>query len=228
MEQASDLPTTRDTITPNDAVVNWQGPLPEDLAFEIMATHIAENSSDFLALSSTCKGMYNCSLSLRYRKVIIKSNRIQNIPTPIEIFCGRLFQRPDIARFVQVLQIMGDGFVVDDQWKITTLEEDCLWYILNHKGFTNLKALALCLPILYDRLPVSIQEACFSILSNPTLENVKLSLHNVPTTVFNRLSGVTSIEVRGSVKFVSRSLEPGTMMMVVLLTSFSVMTLHYN
>ncbi|PPR01361.1 hypothetical protein CVT24_006315 [Panaeolus cyanescens] len=199
MEQGLGGPT-------GDETEQWQWPLPKDITFEIMASQLKPSFSDMLALSSTCKSMYSTSIPLRYRYVSIYSASLNSKASPgpssAAAFAGRLLQRPDIAQFVKVLKIAGDKYVDRfgwRKWRISTAEEECLRYILNHDGYTNLKTLAFSLPVPWSMLPKAMQDACLSIFQRPRLEQVKLNVEHFPRCLLGLLpSTITHLELRGS------------------------------
>ncbi|PPR01362.1 hypothetical protein CVT24_006316 [Panaeolus cyanescens] len=163
-----------------------------------MASQLKPSFRDMLALSSTCRSMYMISIPLRYRYVSINSFASS---TAAENFAGLLLQRPDIAQFVKVLKIIGDNYVdKGHRWRISTEEEECLRYILNHDGYKNLKTVALALPTKWALLPRAIKDACTSVLQYPKLQNVKLYIEAFPRRIFGLLPPELShLELRGTV-----------------------------
>ncbi|KAF8193408.1 hypothetical protein BJ912DRAFT_961026 [Pholiota molesta] len=171
-------------IANSSSPISWQLPLPYDVFFQIINSHLLDMLRTLCSLNKTCKSLAALCRPFFFRTITIVTAKAIKLST-FEKFATILSESPDIINYIQNLYILD---------RAMSNEAECLCYILARR-YPNLKHLDVSFHATWFLLPTQVQHAFELTLSLPSLRSISLEHVQIPADLLSYLQSLQSLEI---------------------------------
>jgi hypothetical protein len=174
--------------------VKWTLPLPEDLAYHIIDTYLADDFTTIRSLSLTSRCLTPYCRRLLLRALRVATIRHERKDTPFERFAALLKESPHIVKLVEELQIMDRHSTVTlpKEWRsgLTTA-----MHTIFTRKWTCLRRLHLRIHDNWEDMPKAVRNALTQAFTLTSLQELAFVGLKLPISALCKSSNLLTLEL---------------------------------